>query len=124
MLNDYNSSSYYRANPYYQQGFLPDSAFKNRKPANYMVEIPQGNDFFEPTGKKHYQNLSAKSHIAEEAMILHEKNESASYYPAKNKEYFRSLNTVDIEGASTNTLISQAIKNRMKAQEELQKRLK
>lgn len=42
--------------------------------------------------------------------------------PIKDKEYFRSLNVADIEGASTNTLISKAVKNRVKAQEELMKR--
>ncbi len=36
MIGDYNSLSYYRANPYSQQGYLPDSAFKNRKPANFL----------------------------------------------------------------------------------------
>lgn len=43
--------------------------------------------------------------------------------PAKDKEYFRSLNINDIEGATTNTLISKAVKNRMKAQEELNRRV-
>lgn len=42
MFGDLNQSSYYRANPYYQQGYLPDTAFKNRKLPSYMVEIPQG----------------------------------------------------------------------------------
>ena len=38
------------------------------------------------------------------------------------RSYFRSLNAGDIEGASTNTLISKAVKNRLKAQEALAKR--
>jgi len=42
--------------------------------------------------------------------------------PARDKEFFRSLNINDIEGAATNTLISQAVKNRMKAQEHLMRR--
>lgn len=38
------------------------------------------------------------------------------------RSYFRSLNSKDIEGSSTNTLISKAVKNKMKAQQELQRR--
>ncbi len=37
MNSEFNGSSYYRANPYYQQGYLPDTAFKNRKIPSYMV---------------------------------------------------------------------------------------
>lgn len=35
--------------------------------------------------------------------------------PIRDKEYFRSLNVADIEGASTNTLISKGVKNKIKA---------
>jgi hypothetical protein len=42
--------------------------------------------------------------------------------PAREKEYFRSLNVEDIEGASTNTLISQAVKNKLKAKQQLAQR--
>ncbi len=45
MANDFNGSSYYRANPFYQQGYLPDGAYKNRK-AHYLGELPQGEEFF------------------------------------------------------------------------------
>lgn len=38
------------------------------------------------------------------------------------RSYFRSLNSKDIEGSSTNTLISKAVKNKQKAQQELQRR--
>jgi hypothetical protein len=64
-----NGSSYYRANPFYQQGYLPDSAFRNRKQSNFMVELPQGNQFFEPTNKKHFQNLGYRSTISEQQII-------------------------------------------------------
>lgn len=63
MYGDLNQSSYYRANPYYQQGYMPDTAFKNRKMPSYMVEIPQGEQFFEPTNKKHFQRLGYYSTI-------------------------------------------------------------
>jgi hypothetical protein len=42
MAAEFNGSSYYRANPYYQQAYLPDSAYKNRKPAFSLGELPQG----------------------------------------------------------------------------------
>ena len=45
MTNDFNGSSYYRANPFYQQGYIPDGAYKNRK-AHYLGELPQGEEFF------------------------------------------------------------------------------
>ena len=32
MANKLNGSTYYRANPYYQQGYIPDGAYKNRRP--------------------------------------------------------------------------------------------
>ena len=43
---------------------------------------------------------------------------------AAQRSYFRSLNSKDIEGANTNTLISKAVKNKMIAQKELERRRK
>ena len=120
MKPELNGSSYYRANPFYQQGYMPDSAYKNRKQPD-AGQLPQGEDFFEPTNKKHFQRLGYYSTIAEQQLInsgVRGENSSA----VKDKEYFRSLNVADIEGASTNTLISKAVKNRVKAQEELMRR--
>jgi hypothetical protein len=54
--------------------------------------------------------------------IIHSDEPPSNHSPAKEKDYFRSLNINDIEGATTNTLISKAVKNRMKAQEELSRR--
>lgn len=42
MAAEFNGSSYYRANPFYQQGYIPDGALKNRKPPLQMGELPQG----------------------------------------------------------------------------------
>lgn len=42
MARPLNESSYYRANPFYQQGYLPDAALRNRKEPNHYSEIPQG----------------------------------------------------------------------------------
>lgn len=39
-----------------------------------------------------------------------------------DKTYMRSLHTIDIEGASSNTRVNQSIKNKYKAQEELARR--
>jgi len=72
MAAELNGSSYYRANPFYQQGYIPDSAFKNRKTPAFMVEIPQGNQYFEPTNKKHFQRVGYYSTIAEEGIISNE----------------------------------------------------
>lgn len=120
MASEFNGSSYYRANPYYQQGYIPDSAFKNRKPPYQLGEIPQGDEFFEPTNKKHFQRVGYYSTIADQKII--NSNDPNTNSPAKDKDYFRSLNINDIEGAATNTLISKAVKNKIKAQEELNRR--
>ena len=37
MAVELNGSSYYRANPFYQQGYIPDGAFKNRKAPAFIV---------------------------------------------------------------------------------------
>lgn len=39
-----------------------------------------------------------------------------------DKTYMRSLQTIDIEGASSNTRINQSIKNKMKAKDELSRK--
>lgn len=41
-MNNYNSSSYYRANPYKDIGYMPPMAQKNRRSPEYTGEIPQG----------------------------------------------------------------------------------
>ena len=108
--------SYYRSHQYAHQNNLPDSAFNNRRLPLYSSEMPQGNDPFLPSHKKHFQRVGYRSVITEEQIINHQSPEEADS-PAKNKEYYRNLSIEDIEGASTNTLISQAIKNRIKAKE-------
>jgi hypothetical protein len=117
-MTELNGSSYYRSNPFYQQGGIPDTGFKNRKIPSYLVEIPQGQEYFEPTNKKHFQRIGYYSTIADEHIIDPEPNNS----PSRAKHFFRNLNVEDIEGANTNTLISQAVKNRMKAREYLQEK--
>lgn len=52
---------------------------------------------------------------------------SPERYPFENriameKTYMRSLNTIDIEGASSNTRVNQSIKNKYKAREDLARR--
>ena len=40
-------------------------AHKNRKVPSYMVEIPQGQESFEPTNKKHFQRIGYYSTIGD-----------------------------------------------------------
>jgi hypothetical protein len=52
---------------------------------------------------------------------------SPEKYPFENriamgKTYMRNLDTIDIEGASSSTRVSQSIKNKVRAREELVKR--
>lgn len=59
----------------------------------------------------------------EEANVL----KSAERYPfehriALDKTYMRNLNTIDIEGASSNTRVNQSIKNKAKALESIASR--
>jgi hypothetical protein len=115
MAQQLNGSCYYRANPYFRQGYLPDSAFQNRKRPAYLTELPQGEQYFPPSNKKHFQRVGYFSTIAEEQLIAHDSPEVSSS-PAKEKDYFRPLNIRDIEGASANTLVSQALKNRRRAE--------
>jgi|JI6StandDraft_1071083.scaffolds.fasta_scaffold26417_2 hypothetical protein len=58
----YNESSYYRANPFYRQGYLPNRALLNRHPQEHVVELPMGESPFEPTRRKHF-GLQDKSEI-------------------------------------------------------------
>ena len=64
-----NGSSYYRSNPFHNQGGLPNSAFRNRLPPSSVAEVPQGNSYFDPTNKKHFQRLGYYSTIGEEHLI-------------------------------------------------------
>ena len=116
-MAELNGSSYYRANPFYQQGYLPDLAYKNRKVPSYMVEIPQGQEHFEPTNKKHFQRVGYYTTIAQEHIMEPDSDPQAS--PSRDRQYFRNLHIEDIEGANTNTLISKAVKNKLKAKEYL-----
>lgn len=118
-MNNYNSPAYYRSNPYSDIGYMPPGAHRNRKKMNYGVQIPQGNQFFEPTTKKHYGRSYTTEIEAENVMRSPEKFAPIEQ-EALQKSYFRSLNSKDIEGAATNTLISKAVRNKLKAQQILQ----
>jgi hypothetical protein len=111
-----HNPSYYRSHHYAHQFNLPDSAMNNRKVPVYNSEMPQGKDAFLPSHKKHFQRAGYRSIISEEQIINHQSPEETNS-PAKNRDYYRNLSIDDIEGATTNTLISQALKNRIKAKE-------
>ena len=55
---DYNRFDYYRANPYYQEGYIPPIAHKNRKKPEFLTELPQGEKHFDFLGRKHYKRGS------------------------------------------------------------------
>ena len=120
MFNQYTTSnpSYYRAHQYKDQSDLPIGALKNRDYQHFGGEIPKGRQFFEPTSKKHYKHMAYHSeidddHVMKEKYSVEEIEKSRI---AMDKSYFRSLNVQDIEGAKPNTLISQAVRNKNKAQ--------
>lgn len=60
---NYNQFNYYRANPYYEQGSIPPIAHKNRKRAEFMVEMPQGEKHIDYVGRKHYKGGFQESNI-------------------------------------------------------------
>ena len=39
-----------------------------------------------------------------------------------DKTYMRSLNTIDIEGASSNTRVNQSVKNKFKARDQINRK--
>ncbi len=78
MARPLNESSYYRANPFYQQGYLPDAALRNRKEPNHYSEIPQGWQHFDPTNKKHYQKQGYYSNIAQDRILSEQEDPAAS----------------------------------------------
>ena len=97
---------------------MPDGAYKNRKDPAYMVELPQGNNHFEPSTRKHFQRVGYSTTIGQEHLMDPDNNSS----PSRDRQYFRNLNIEDIDGANTNTLISKAVKNKMKAKQYLAER--
>ena len=66
---DYNNFNYYRANPYARDGFLPPIAQKNRKNANFLANLPQGEKDFIFNKRKHFRQ---KSNINEYGILNHE----------------------------------------------------
>lgn len=77
--------------------------------------MPQGEQHFDPSNKKHY-SLSYRGEIEDENILRNSRHMSPQDREVMQKSYFRSLNSKDIEGSSTNTLISKAVKNKLKAQ--------
>ena len=114
MSHPFQMPSYYRSHHYSHQFNLPDSAFANRKLPDYTAEMPQGVQAFPNSHKRHFQQAGYHSIIAEQRIINHQITEEDES-PAKNRDYSRNLSIGDIEGSSTNTLVSQALKNRAKA---------
>ena len=117
-----NGSQFYRANPYAELGFIPGYSLKNRKQPEFTTEIPQGIDYFEPSARRHYTDMIKKSEIAELNVLSTPEKFPFENQLASDLRYDRSLNTVDIVGASVNSKKSMGVKNRIKGQEELLRR--
>ena len=112
---DYNKFSYYRANPYSGHGYIPPVAHQNRKKPNYMTEIPQGEKHFDHLGRKHYQKGFQDSNIQNQGILISPERFPYENRIALDKKYERNLNTIDIEGASSSTLMSPAVRNKWRA---------
>ena len=97
---------YYKGNPYTRNNYIPDSALGNRKRKHYLVELPQGEDYFSHSRKKQYSFLHHQSEIRDEHVLMMEQKQNFSH---------DNLEVSDIEGARPNTLISEALRNRLKS---------
>ena len=60
---DYNQFTYYRANPYARQGFIPPIAHTNRTKAAHFSEMPMGEEHLAKIGKKFVTNSGKQSII-------------------------------------------------------------
>ena len=60
---DYNKFTYYRANPFANQGFIPTVALNNRTKASFPSEMPMGEEHLGKIGKKFYANGKQSSLI-------------------------------------------------------------
>lgn len=114
---NYNELTFHKANPFYKQDFIPDRAWFNRKAKDFPSEMPSGKDYFVESGRKHFTQRFNHSEIESNDIL-----KSPERYPFENriafdKTYMRSLHTIDIEGASSNTRVNQSIKNKYKAQD-------
>ena len=121
---DYNLFSYHRANPYARQGFMPPTAFVNRHNSDYSSQIPQGEEHLTKIGKRMFYDQRKSSNIQDLHLM-----KSPERYPYENrialeKTYERNMNTIDIEGASSGTLLSEGVRNKIRGREALIKKQK
>ena len=91
---NYNQFSYYRANPFYSQGYVPPRAHKNRGNAEYLAHLPQGEEDFLHGSRKQYSQM--KSCRITEEKLLSSDNLSSEITEAQSKEFVRNLETSDI----------------------------
>ena len=67
---DYNQFTYYRANPYARQGYMPPIAHTNRHNPDFITEMPMGEDHLGKIGKKFFTNAGkAQSNIQKEHLL-------------------------------------------------------
>lgn len=119
---NYNERTYFRANPFYRQDFLPDRAWHNRVAKEYPSQMPSGVDFTPNIGRKGYQGKLNRSEIQEANVISSPERYPFEHRIATDKSYQRSLHTIDIEGAASNTRVNQSLKYKHRAQEDLARR--
>lgn len=98
---------------------MPDRAWYNRETRAYPSQMPSGKDFLPQNSRKHYPGKFNHSEVAEENILKSPEKFPFENRIAHNKTYMRSLNTIDIEGACSNTRVNQSIKNKYKAREQL-----
>lgn len=60
---NYNDFTYYRANPYARQGYMPPIAHVNRHKPDFMTELPMGQEHLNRIGKKQYTHGVQRSNI-------------------------------------------------------------
>ena len=66
-MNKYNSEDsphiYYKGNSITNNNYFPTSALHNRKPKQYLVEMPEGQHYFQPSRKRQFSHLHHQSEI-------------------------------------------------------------
>ena len=115
MKMDYNQFSYYRANPYAAQGYIPPIAHNNRHKPDFITQIPMGESNFDKIGKRFYPTSHNRSNIKDDHIFEASSLADPENKPIFNKNYERNLTTLDIEGASSGTVMSQGMRNKLKA---------
>lgn len=101
---------------------MPPAALKNRHHSDFITQLPQGEEHFAKIGKRMFYEHRKSSNIQDLNLL-----KSPERFPFENsialqKSYERNMNTIDIEGAYSGTLISECVKNKQRGKEALERR--